>query len=144
MFYLITKKAPECCNKNTCDKQISTLKKQPMRKLHCVVVNVVHAWISWKHQVTDKNISNNRHTKSSVDGENVTLDLVAQLGLEVTQLLLEHCQRRHDNGLRSQGATRLHVVIEPARTHTHTRIKGLFHICFPHVCQIQTASNMLW
>ena len=40
----------------------------------------------------------------SVDGEDVTLDLVAQLGLEVTQLLLEHCQCRHDDGLWSQGA----------------------------------------
>ena len=54
----------------------------------------------------------------SVDGEDITLNLVAQLGLEVTQLLLEHCQCRHDDGLWSQGAARLHIVIEPARSHT--------------------------
>ena len=40
----------------------------------------------------------------SVDGEDITLDLMAQLGLEVTQLLLQHCQCRHDDGLWSQGA----------------------------------------
>ena len=49
-----------------------------------------------------------------VDGKHVTLDLVAQLRLQVAQLLLQHGQRRHDDGLRPQRAARLHVVVEPA------------------------------
>lgn len=53
--------------------------------------------------------------RCSVDGEHVALDLVAQLSLQVAQLLLEDRQRRHDDGLRSQRAARLHVIIEPER-----------------------------
>lgn len=49
----------------------------------------------------------------SVDGEHVALDLVAQLSLQVAQLLLQDSQRRHDDGLRPQRAARLHVVEEP-------------------------------
>lgn len=51
----------------------------------------------------------------SVDGEDVALDLMAQLGLQVAQLLLQDGQCRHDDGLRPQGPTGLHVVKEPAR-----------------------------
>lgn len=53
--------------------------------------------------------------KLSVDGEHVALDLVAQLSLQVTKLLLQDGQRRHDDGLWSQGTTGLHVIIETGR-----------------------------
>lgn len=51
----------------------------------------------------------------SVDGKDVALDLVAELGLQVTQLLLQHRQGRHDDGLRPQRAAWLHVVVEPSK-----------------------------
>lgn len=57
--------------------------------------------------------SENSGSAASVDGEHVALDFMAQLCLQVTQLLFEHGQRWHDNGFRTQGAARFHVVIEP-------------------------------
>lgn len=56
-----------------------------------------------------------RANAASVDGEDVTLDLVAQLRLQVAQFLLEDGQRRHDDGFRSQRAAGLHVVVKPGR-----------------------------
>lgn len=52
---------------------------------------------------------------TSVYSEDVTLDLMAQLGLEVTQLLLQAGQCREDDGFGAQRAARLHVVIKPLR-----------------------------
>lgn len=37
--------------------------------------------------------------RPSVDGEHIALDLMAQLGLQVTQLFLEDSQCRHDDVL---------------------------------------------
>lgn len=53
---------------------------------------------------------------TSVYSEDVTLDLMAQLGLEVTQLLLQAGQCREDDGFGAQRAARLHVVIKPEVT----------------------------
>lgn len=52
----------------------------------------------------------------SVYSEDVALNLVAQLGLEVTQFLLQARQRRENDGLRAQRTTGLHVVIKPEVT----------------------------
>lgn len=49
----------------------------------------------------------------SVDGEHITLDLMAQLGLQVAQFFLEDSQRRHDNVLRPKRATWFHVIKKP-------------------------------
>lgn len=62
----------------------------------------------------------------SVDDQYVVLDLVAQLGLEVTQLLLQDSQRWHDNGLRPQGAAWLHVVIEPVQGQMWAELRAKF------------------
>lgn len=61
-----------------------------------------------------------------VDDQYVVLDLMAQLGLEVTQLLLQDSQRWHDNGLRPQGAAWLHVVIEPVQGETWAELRAKF------------------
>lgn len=53
---------------------------------------------------------------TSVYSEHVTLDLMAQLSLEVTQLLLQARQRRQNDGFGAQRAARLHVVIKPEGT----------------------------
>lgn len=53
--------------------------------------------------------------RPSVNGEDVALDLVAQLSLKVTQLLLEDGQRWHDDGFWPQRATGLHIIIEPVQ-----------------------------
>lgn len=61
-----------------------------------------------------------------VDDQYVVLDLVAQLGLEVTQLLLQDSQRWHDNGLWPQGAAWLHVVIEPVQGEMWAELRAKF------------------
>lgn len=55
----------------------------------------------------------------SVDGEHVTLDLVAQLSLQITQLLFQDSERWHDDGLRAQRTARLHIIIEPVQEQCH-------------------------
>lgn len=53
---------------------------------------------------------------TSVYSEDVTLNLMAQLGLEVTQFLLQARQRRENDGLRAQRTTGLDIVIKPEVT----------------------------
>lgn len=50
---------------------------------------------------------------TSVYGEDVALNLVAQLGLEVAQFLLQAGQRGENDGLRAQRTAGLHIVIKP-------------------------------
>lgn len=64
----------------------------------------------------------------SVDSENVALDLVAQLSLQVAQLLLENSQRWHDDGLRSQRATWLHVIKEPVQEDCLSELLKFWHM----------------
>lgn len=112
-FILLQKKPLEFSNKNIRHANIHS-KARGHEKT--TVVNVARVNVI-KNTVWQTKTFPTISTQLSVDGENVTLDLMAQLGLEVAELLLEHRQRRHDNGFWSQGATRLHIVIEPARTH---------------------------
>ena len=47
-----------------------------------------------------------------LDGENVTLDFVAELCLKVTELLFKDIETGQNDGFRSEAASRLHVVEE--------------------------------
>lgn len=50
---------------------------------------------------------------TSVYSEDITLNLMAQLGLEVAQFLLQAGERRENDGLRAQRSTGLHIVVKP-------------------------------
>lgn len=52
----------------------------------------------------------------SVYSEDIALNLMAQLGLEVTQFLLQARQRRENDGFWAQRSAGLHVVIKPEVT----------------------------
>lgn len=67
--------------------------------------------------------------EDSVYGQHVTLDLVAQLGLEIAQFLLQARQRREDDGLRTQGATGLYVVVKPERIKRPERFSERDALC---------------
>lgn len=53
---------------------------------------------------------------TSVYSEDITLNLMAQLGLEVAQFLLQARERRENDGLRAQRTAGLHVVVKPEVT----------------------------
>lgn len=51
-----------------------------------------------------------------VDGEDVALDLVAQLGLQVAQFSLQDSQRWQNDGLWPEGAAGLYVEVKPGQS----------------------------
>lgn len=53
---------------------------------------------------------------TSVYSEDIALNLVAQLGLEVTQFLLQARERGENDGFWAQRSTGLHVVVKPEVT----------------------------